>query len=239
MDVRVGTSGFSYPKWRGSFYPNKLPEAKMLGHYAQKLSAVEINNSFYRMPSVEVIGRWAAETPPDFRFAIKSPRRITHEKKLADTSAAVTQLDAGVQALGDKLGPILFQLPPFLKKDLGRLDDFLTSLPRRLRPALEFRHASWFSDDVYACLRARGAALCIAESEDLATPLVATADWGYLRLRRQDYDQAALAGWADRVSPQPWRDTFVFFKHEDEGKGPALAATFRRMLAGEAVAALD
>jgi uncharacterized protein YecE (DUF72 family) len=239
MNVRVGTSGFSYPKWRGSFYPDKLPEAKMLGHYAQKLSAVEINNSFYRMPSVEVIGRWAAETPPDFRFAIKSPRRITHEKKLADTSAAVTQLDAGVQALGDKLGPILFQLPPFLKKDLGRLDDFLASLPKRLRPALEFRHASWFSDDVYACLRARSAALCIAESEDLATPLVATAEWGYLRLRRQDYDRAALASWAERVSPQPWRDTFVFFKHEDEGKGPALAATFGRMLAGEPVAALD
>jgi uncharacterized protein YecE (DUF72 family) len=230
MNALIGTSGFSYPKWRGSFYPEKLPEPKMLGYYAQKLRAVEINNSFYRMPTPEVIGRWAAETPAEFRFAIKSPRRITHEKKLADTAAAVERLDAGVQALGDKLGPILFQLPPFMKKDLLRLDDFLAALPKRLRPALEFRHESWFSDDVYACLRARHAALCIAESEDLATPLVATTDWGYLRLRRQDYDQAALASWAARVTPQPWAETFVFFKHEDEGKGPALASAFGSML---------
>jgi uncharacterized protein YecE (DUF72 family) len=230
MNVLIGTSGFSYPKWRGSFYPEKLPEPQMLGFYAQKLRTVEINNSFYRMPTPEVIARWASETPPQFRFAVKSPRRITHEKKLADTADAVERLDAGVQALGDKLGPILFQLPPFMKKDLVRLDDFLASLPKRLRPAMEFRHASWFSDDVYACLRARHAALCVAESEDLATPLVATAAWGYLRLRRQDYDQAALASWADRVRPLAWDETYVFFKHEDEGKGPALAAAFGQLL---------
>jgi uncharacterized protein YecE (DUF72 family) len=230
MNALIGTSGFSYPKWRGSFYPEKLPEPKMLGFYAQQLRAVEINNTFYRMPTPEVIGRWAAETPAEFRFAIKSPRRITHEKKLADTAAAVERLHAGVQMLGDKLGPILFQLPPFMKKDVLRLDDFLAALPKRLRPALEFRHDSWFSDDVYACLRARRAALCIAESEDLATPLVATTDWGYLRLRRQDYDQPALASWAERVAPQPWSETYVFFKHEDEGKGPALASTFGSLL---------
>ncbi len=230
MDAYIGTSGFSYPAWRGSFYPEKLPEPKMLGFYAQKLRTVEINNSFYRMPNPELFTRWAGETPPEFRFAVKSPRRITHMNKLANSTEELARLAAGVEALGDKLGPILFQLPPFMKKDVLRLDEFLASLPKPLRAAMEFRHESWFADDVYGCLRARGAALCIAESEDLATPPVATADWGYVRLRRQDYDQPALATWAERVRAQTWSEAYVFFKHEDEGKGPALAATFDGLL---------
>jgi len=230
MQLLVGTSGFSYPAWRGSFYPEKLAEPKMLAYYAERLSAVEINNSFYRMPSPETVARWAQETPDGFRFALKSPRRITHEKKLADTAVAVERLDQAAAALGDKLGPILFQLPPFFRKDLVRLDDFLAALPRRLKAAVEFRHDSWFSDDVYARLRVHGAALCIAESEDFSTPVVSTADWGYLRLRRQDYDDAALAMWADRVKGQPWTAAYVFFKHEDEGKGPTLATSFRSMM---------
>ena len=232
MQVLVGTSGFSYPAWRGSFYPEKLPETKMLQHYAQQLSAVEINNTFYRMPSPETLARWAGETPPAFRFALKSPRRITHEKKLADVAPAVERLDQASRALGDKLGPILFQLPPTMKKDLVRLDEFLASLPKTLRPAVEFRHESWFGDDVYARLRVHGAALCIADVEDFSTPFVATTGWGYLRLRRQDYDQAALVPWADRVKAQSWTDAYVFFKHEDEGKGPSLAAAFGGMMIG-------
>jgi uncharacterized protein YecE (DUF72 family) len=191
---------------------------------------VEINNSFYRMPSAEMLAGWAAETPPGFRFALKSPRRITHEKKLLDVAPAVERLTEASLSLGDKLGPILFQLPPFMKKDLVRLDDFLASLPKTLRPAVEFRHESWFSDDVYARLRVHGAALCIAESEELATPFVATTGWGYLRLRRQDYDQAALAARADRVKAAGWNTTYVFFKHEEEGKGPTLATAFGSMM---------
>jgi uncharacterized protein YecE (DUF72 family) len=230
MQVRIGTSGFSYPKWRGSFYPDKLPEAQMLGSYAERLGTVEINNTFYRMPNAETLGKWAADTPATFRFALKSPRSITHIKKLADAASSLQQLDAASQALGDKRGPILFQLPPFLRKDLARLDDFLAALPAGLRAAMEFRHTSWFSDDVYSRLRVHRAALCIAESEDLSTPLEATAGWGYLRLRRQDYDDGMLAAWAERLRAQSWEDTYVFFKHEDEGKGPQLAASLGRLM---------
>jgi uncharacterized protein YecE (DUF72 family) len=226
MRVLIGTSGFSYPAWRGSFYPEKLPEAKMLAHYATRMAAVEINNTFYRMPTPETLARWAAETPDTFRFALKSPRRITHDRRLNDVTSAVERLDQAARALGDKLGPILFQLPPNMKKDVVRLDDFLTALPPGLRAAMEFRHTSWFEDDVYACLRARGAALCIAESEELATPPVATAAWGYLRLRRQDYDRATLDAWGERIRGQSWETAYVFFKHEDEAKGPDFAATF-------------
>ena len=167
MEVLIGTSGFSYPAWRGGFYPEKLPETKMLGYYGGHFRAVEINNSFYRMPTAEVLGRWAGETPPEFRFALKSPRRITHDKRLVDTASAVERLTEASRALGDKLGPVLFQLPPNMKKDLPRLDDFLAALPAGLRATVEFRHESWFSDDVYGCLRTRGAALCIAESDEL------------------------------------------------------------------------
>jgi uncharacterized protein YecE (DUF72 family) len=226
MQVLVGTSGFSYPAWRGSFYPEKLPESKMLGHYATRMGAVEINNTFYRMPTPETLARWAAETPDAFRFALKSPRRITHDRRLSDVTSAVERLDQAARALGEKLGPILFQLPPNMKKDVVRLDDFLATLPPGLRAAMEFRHTSWFEDDVYACLRTRGAALCIAESEELATPPIATAPWGYLRLRRQDYDRAALDAWAERIQGQSWETAYVFFKHEDEAKGPDFAATF-------------
>jgi uncharacterized protein YecE (DUF72 family) len=232
MRVLVGTSGFSYPAWRGSFYPEKLPESKMLAYYATQMGAVEVNNTFYRMPTPETLARWGAETPDGFRFALKSPRRITHDRKLADVGAAVERLDQAARTLGDKLGPILFQLPPVMRKDLVRLDDFLAALPAGLKPAVEFRHDSWFTDDVYACLRARKAALCIAESEELATPPIATTGWGYLRLRRQDYDRAGLAAWAARIRGEGWDTAYVFFKHEDEAKGPDFAATFVEMVLG-------
>ena len=230
MITLTGTSGFSYKAWRGSFYPDKLPEAKMLAFYAEKLGAVEINNTFYRMPNASQLDAWAAETPASFRFALKSPRQITHMKKLIDVGDAVTRLGETARALADRLGPILFQLPPFVRKDLGVLEAFLATLPSGLRAAVEFRHASWLADDVYDVLKRHDAALCVADSEDLATPLEATAGWGYLRLRRQDYDEAGLRGWAERLKAQRFDEAFVFFKHEDEAAGPALADSFRSMM---------
>ncbi|HSZ83885.1 MAG TPA: DUF72 domain-containing protein, partial [Polyangia bacterium] len=198
MRIYIGTSGFSYAPWRGSFYPEKLPATKMLAYYAERLDAVEINNTFYRMPAPDMLAKWAAETPATFQFAIKSPRRITHEKKLSDVADSLTRLREAATTLGERLGPVLFQLPPFMKKDLPRLQEFVGQLPPGLRATMEFRHASWFSPDVYEALRARDVALCLAESEDIATPVEETSTWGYLRLRRQDYDDDALAAWADR-----------------------------------------
>ena len=229
MRVLVGTSGYSYAPWKGSFYPEKLPAAKMLPYYAERLPTVEINNTFYRMPSADLLQRWAAETPAGFSFALKSPKRITHDRRLADVDDAVRRFYEIAAVLGPKCGPVLFQLPPNMRKDLPRLEAFLALLRAVApdgKPAFEFRHTSWFADDVYAALRTHRAALCIAEAEDLATPFEATAPWGYLRLRRQDYDDAALAGWAERLRAQSsaWSDAYVFFKHEDEGKGPKLAA---------------
>ena len=233
MQVMAGTSGFSYPAWRGSFYPEKLSTTKMLAYYAGKLDAVEINNTFYRMPRPPLLERWAAETPAAFRFALKSPRSITHMRRLVGADDAVARLAKEARALGDRLGPILFQLPANLRKDLGVLEAFLSTwsaLPGGLRAAFEFRHESWLADDVYAALARHDAALCVADSEELATPLIATARWGYLRLRRQDYGKAALRRWAERLKTQRFDDVFVFFKHETEGAGPALAHSFRSMM---------
>ena len=229
MRVWVGTSGFSYPPWRGSFYPEKLPAEEMLAFYAQQLPTVEINNTFYRMPSSVLLERWAAATPTDFVFALKCSRRITHELRLHDAQSAVERFAKGAATLGSKLGPVLFQLPPWLHKDLERLQAFLTVLAQvgqGIRPSFEFRHASLFSDDVYATLRAAGAALCIAEAEKLETPLQATTSWGYLRLRREDYAPAALDAWAERIAGQPWSEAYVFVKHET-AEAPVLA---RRLL---------
>jgi uncharacterized protein YecE (DUF72 family) len=201
----------------------------MLAFYATQLPTVEINNTFYRMPSPALLERWSAATPADFVFALKCSRRITHELRLHDAQSAVERFSSGAATLGGKLGPVLFQLPPWLHKDLPRLEAFLAVLAqvgRGLRPAFEFRHASWFSDDVYATLRAAGAALCIAEAEKLETPLQGTADWGYLRLRREDYTPAALDAWAERIAGQAWHEVYVFVKHET-AEAPALA---RRLL---------
>jgi uncharacterized protein YecE (DUF72 family) len=224
MRVFVGTSGFSYPAWRGSFYPLDLPPAERLRCYAQKLPAVEINNTFYRMPSPELLARWAAETPDGFRFVLKAPRRITHTQRLGEGEGLDHFLEVA-GALGVKLGPVLFQTPPFFKQDLARLQAFLGRLPAGTAAAFEFRHPSWFEEPVFEALRAHAAALVWADSEK--TPVgesaVATASWGYLRLRRQDYDAEAVAAWADRIRAQAWSDAWVFFKHEDAGTGPALA----------------
>jgi uncharacterized protein YecE (DUF72 family) len=226
METWVGTSGFSYPAWRGSFYPQKLSPGKMLAYYAERLTTVEVNNTFYRMPKAEMLAGWAAKTPAGFRFAPKAPQQITHRQRLAGSADTLAYFLTVLASFGDKLGPILFQLPPFFHKDLARLIDFLALVPRDIRAAFEFRHASWLDDAVYDALRAHGAALCVADAEDFATPMVATASWGYLRLRRADYDEAAVAAWAERLAGMstPWTAAFVYFKHEDAGRGPMLAA---------------
>jgi uncharacterized protein YecE (DUF72 family) len=229
MRVRVGTSGFSYKEWKGSFYPEDIKADAMLRFYAERFGTVEINNTFYRMPNRELLERWAGEVPDGFAFVLKSPQRITHQKRLLDTAAPdVAHLLEIASVLGDKLGPILFQTPPFLKKDLARLAAFLELLPSTCRAAFEFRHASWFDDEVRGLLRERGAALCAADTDDGEPDanFSATAAWGYLRLRRTDYDDAALDAWAARVRGQAWSEAWVFFKHEDEGNAAVLATRF-------------
>jgi len=225
--VLVGTSGFSYPAWRGAFYPEDLPPRQMLAFYARAFPTVEINNTFYRMPTPKLLAGWKQETPARFRFALKAPQRITHQQRLRDVAEPVAAFCALAAGLGTQRGPLLFQLPPHLRADLPRLADFLAALPAGVEAAVEFRHASWLGDETYGLLERHGAALCIAESEDLATPVVATARFGYLRLRRGDYTPAALGAWAERVGAERrWQRAYVYFKHDDAGKAPALARAF-------------
>jgi uncharacterized protein YecE (DUF72 family) len=227
MRVFTGTSGYSYKEWKGRFYPEKMKEADMLGHYAGRFPTVEINNTFYRMPAPDMLRKWGEQTPETFTFALKAPQRITHHRRLASASEDVAYFLETARALGPKLGPVLFQLPPYMKKDLDRLKAFLDLLPPEPPAAFEFRHPSWFDDEVREALRARGAALCLADTdEEPLTDIAATAPWGYLRLRRLAYSEADLAAWADRVRSQPWERAFVFFKHEDEARGPEFASTF-------------
>jgi uncharacterized protein YecE (DUF72 family) len=226
----IGTSGYSYKEWKGSFYPEDLPASKMLRFYAERFGTVEANNTFYKMPSEKTLGQWVDQVPEGFQFAVKAPQRITHQQRLVDSGEAVERLLTATRALGDKLGPLLFQLPPFLKKDVARLSAFLGLLPAGCQAAFEFRHASWFDDEVYGALRAGGAALCMSESEKLTAPLVPTASWGYLRLRREDYVDADLAAWAEKLRAQPWDRVYVYFKHEDAGMGPKLGKKLQALL---------
>ncbi len=223
MDTLIGTSGYSYPAWKGRFYPKKMPAKQMLPFYASHFSTVEINNTFYNMPTPELVQSWADEVPATFRFAIKAPQRITHHLRLKNAGEPLRELWSCVEPLAKKRGPILFQLPPNMKKDVAVLATFLAELPAKAAAAFEFRHASWFSDDVYDLLRARKVALCIADTEDLTTPLVATTSWGYARLRREDYSAADIRRWAKQLGQQKWKRTVVYFKHEDEAKGPRFA----------------
>jgi uncharacterized protein YecE (DUF72 family) len=213
----AGASGYAFKEWCGSFYPEKIKSEAMLAWYAERLPTVEINNTFYQMPKTAVLENWVAATPEHFRFTIKSPRRITHEARLKADSVAdsVAYLYRTLEALGTKRGAVLFQLPPFMKKDLPRLNEFLQLLPAGHRAAFEFRNPSWFDDDVYAALKAAGAALCLSEREDNAPPpLVETAPWGYVRLRLEHYSDDDLAQWAARIAATAWHETFVYFMHE-------------------------
>ena len=228
--IHVGTSGYNYQAWRGSFYPEDLPARKMLSYYASQLSTVEINYSFYRKPTAKILQNWAAQVTPGFRFALKAWQRITHQKRLKDCGEFVTAFAEVARTLGPQLAPVLYQLPPNLKADLPLLREFLLQLPRDLKAAFEFRHPTWFADETWAALHDHGAALCIAESEDLSTPVVRTAPFGYFRLRRLDYSEADLRKWAEAVKQGFADDVFVYFKHEDEARGPAFAKAFLPLL---------
>lgn len=226
MNLYVGTSGYSYKEWKGSFYPEKLSAKKMLGYYGEQFRAVEINNTFYKMPKPGVLEAWTVEVPADFRFILKAPQRITHFQRLKNSGVAVEELLQAAKALKKRQGPILFQLRPDMKKDAARLRDFLKLVPRG-KTAFEFRHASWFDEEIFDLLRGRQTAMCIAEAEDgPEVPFVSTADFGYIRLRRPDYGDVELKKWVRRVQQQNWKNVFVFFKHEDAGKGPQMAKRF-------------
>ena len=225
MNSWIGTSGFQYPEWKGHFYPEKLPAAKMLPFYAERFQTTEINYTFRRIPSAKTIENWCDLTPDRFAFSLKAPQRVTHFAKLQNCSDSLKFFLGAIQGLEDKLGPILFQLPPFFRKDVKILGAFLEELPDGVRAAFEFRHKSWFDDEIFASLRMHNAALCIAESADLSTPVEATANFGYLRLRREDYGPEDIARWSEtlRSHASKWSDAFVYFKHEEQGMGPKLA----------------
>jgi uncharacterized protein YecE (DUF72 family) len=234
MNILVGTSGWSYKEWKGSFYPAKLPAEEMLRFYSTHFPVVEVNNSFYRIPAERVLATWAEQVPQAFRFVVKASRRVTHNNRLKDEDGSLAYFLRAVNPLGERLGPTLFQLPPTFKKDVDRLRDFLALLPRRWAAAMEFRHSSWFADEVYDLLRGRDVALVAVdqdESEGTGSPLVPTASWGYLRLRRSAYDRAALEGWAARIGENSWNEAYVFLKHEDGSPtGPAAASEMSEIL---------
>jgi uncharacterized protein YecE (DUF72 family) len=234
MELWVGTSGYAYAQWKGGFYPEDLPAKEFLRFYGTRLPAVEINNTFYRMPKASVLAAWAEQVPARFRFVLKAPQRITHVKRLKDAGEEVGYLLRTADTLGERLGPLLFQTPPNLKMDLARLESFLDLFVDEAPPAFEFRHPSWEDEAVLAVLRARGCALCVADTDEApAAELAPTASWGYLRLRRAAYDEQALAGWVGRVRAAGWERAYVFFKHEDEPSGPRWAERFLELAAGE------
>ena len=224
MAVFVGTSGYNYPEWRGSFYPDKFPTSKMLPYYAARFDTVEVNYTFYRVPTAALLEGWSRQTPGTFTFTLKAPRRITHDSKLRRCEELTRNFCRTAATLGSKLGVLLFQLPPTFKRDDGVLKDFLDLLPDGTRAAFEFRHPSWHDDAVFDALRARNMALCVADSEKMSTPVVSTADYTYFRLRDEGYQPADIERWAATVRQTSGdRDAFVYFKHEEEGKGPAFA----------------
>ena len=227
MNVYVGTSGYSYKEWKGNFYPEDLPAKEMLSYYSRRLPAVEINNTFYRLPQPAMVENWRDQVPDDFRFSIKATQRITHIKRLKNCAEETKYLLDTAALLKARLGVVLFQLPPNSKKDAKRLNDFLDLLPGDQRAAFEFRHESWFDDEVFQLLQAKNCALVVSDTDEKPlTEIISTADWGYLRLRKTNYESSDLVEWMKRVQDQKWKDAFIFFKHEDEGVGPKLAKQF-------------
>jgi uncharacterized protein YecE (DUF72 family) len=233
--IWIGTSGYNYPEWKGSFYPADLPAAKMLPYYAARFPTVEINYTFYRMPNEKLVGGWAEQTPSPYRLTLKAPRRITHDARLKQTGDLVARFCLVASTLGDKLGALLFQLPPNLKKDVGLLEAFLAELPARASAAFEFRHLSWLADDVFGLLASRNIALCVADSEKLSTPVQVTADYAYFRLRDEGYTPDDIKRWAETIARETanCRDVYVYFKHEEEGKGPEFARLLMNSLDAE------
>jgi uncharacterized protein YecE (DUF72 family) len=230
--IWVGTSGYNYPEWKGSFYPSDLPTAKMLPYYAARFPTVEINYTFYRMPNEKLVSGWAAQTPSPYQLTLKAPRRITHDNRLRNTGDLVSAFCQAAGALGDKLGALLFQLPPNAKKDLPLFEAFLEELPPKARAAFEFRHASWLDEEIFERLAGRNLALCVADSEKLSTPVRVTADYAYFRLRDEGYGADDIARWCETIQRETakCRDVFVYFKHEQEGKGAEFATMLMKML---------
>ena len=239
-DVWVGTSGYSHPEWRGTFYPADLPEEQMLRQYAARFPSVELNHTFYRLPSVRTLHAWAKETPAHFAFTLKAPRHITHELRLRDAAESVTEFCDTVQVLKAKLGAILFQVPPFQKKDLPRLEDFLHQLPPGFRMAMEFRNPSWFADEVLECLRRFGIALCVTDHDEHATPFEVTGGFVYLRLRRSAYSDEDLAHWVERLvrAGRDCTTAYVYFKQDEPARAALLAAKFVALLQPDATGAV-
>lgn len=233
MRLYVGTSGYSYKEWKGTFYPEKISAKEMLPYYASRLPAVELNNTFYRLPQESMVEGWRSQVPDSFRFSIKASQRITHFKRLKDAENETKYLLDTVGLLQDRLGVVLFQLPPNMKKDLDRLEKFLHNLPPGTPASFEFRHPTWFDDDVLALLRSWNYPLCVSDTDDLPVDHIdKTADWGYLRLRRVNYAEVDLTAWLNRIQTQGWKTVYVFFKHEDEGTGPKLAGQFLQLANG-------
>jgi uncharacterized protein YecE (DUF72 family) len=230
VKIHVGTSGYSYKEWKGKFYPDHISPKEMLSFYSRHFDTVEINNTFYRMPKQDLLLGWAEQVPVGFRFALKASQVITHIKRLKGIEADAAYLMETVAVLGEKLGPVLFQLPGNFAKDAGRLKGLLNLIPRAAA-AFEFRHPSWFTDEIFNFLREHRCALCVSDAEPPALPpeVINTAPWGYLRLRRPGYADADLAQWQARIAGQGWEKAYVFFKHEDEAAGPALADRFRSL----------
>ncbi len=230
MKIFVGTSGYGYKEWVGKFYPSRTSPKEMLRFYAERLTVVEINNTFYHMPTEPVLLSWAAQVPDAFVFAIKAPQIITHLKRMRDVGGETEYLFRTLSTLGRKLGPVLFQFPPNFRADRPRLEEFLALLPDQFSCAFEFRHPSWLEPDILALLRARGCSLCLADTDEIpVTEIINTAPWGYLRLRRSDYSEADLSQWLERILAQEWQQAFAFFKHEGEAKGPETAIRFREL----------
>ena len=231
MNLYVGTSGYSYKEWKGSFYPAALPERQMLRYYGERFRTVEINNTFYRLPGASVLQAWAGQVLADFLFVLKASQRITHRKRLKDAGDALSSLLEVAGVLKERLGPLLFQLPPNMQKDVERLKTFLGFLPHGRRFTFEFRHSSWFDEDVVAALNENDVAMTIIDQDDFATPPIATASWGYVRLHRLDYDDTTLKQWAERVKEHGWSDVYVYFKHDEGvGSGPPAVDSFVKLL---------
>lgn len=232
MNLFVGTSGFQYAEWKGNFYPEDLSTAKMLPYYAERFATTEINYTFHRIPSAKTIDGWCKATPEKFKFSLKAPQKVTHWAKLRNCGDTLKYFYGVIADLEAKLGVVLFQLPPNLKKDVALLRSFFEECPPTLRAAFEFRHDSWLDDEVFALLKEKNIALCIADSEKLSTPMVPTADYGYLRLRREDYKDVDVKRWAETIEANRsvWSDAFVYFKHEESGTGPKLARQLMELL---------
>ena len=231
MKHYVGTSGYSYKEWKGSFYPEKFAAKEMLPFYAARFDTVELNNTFYRVPQPTMIESWISQVPETFRFSVKASQRITHFKRLKEANEVTKYFLETVMALGERLGVVLFQLPPNMKKDTDRLASFLEQLPETISAAFEFRHPTWFDDDVIQLLKNHNRVLCVSDTDDLpASHIDRTAEWGYLRLRRVNYGEPELLSWVDRIKSQGWQSVYVFFKHEDEATGPKLASRFIALL---------